>query len=227
MKRVIVAAASSAALFSATPALAATTLYASQAAFQTALTGSYTLVNLDAGALAAIPTIYNVQSAAPAAAFSALGISFTGFNAPVYSGQDYQIPLAGRDRLIIFGAGFGGQITINFATPVNGIGWRSNNGDGGSVIAYSGLNQTGAVIGTGSVGSGAFGGLVSDTLISSAKITCDFNSDLVCGAYDIQFGTLQISRAVPEPASWALMIGGFALAGFAMRRGDGVKLRFA
>lgn len=37
------------------------------------------------------------------------------------------------------------------------------------------------------------------------------------------FGTVTLgaSPAVPEPASWALMIGGFALAGVAMRRSTG------
>jgi len=37
---------------------------------------------------------------------------------------------------------------------------------------------------------------------------------------DVNFGdgVLRITRAVPEPASWALMIGGFALAGAALRR---------
>ncbi|MBO9575596.1 MAG: PEP-CTERM sorting domain-containing protein [Sphingobium sp.] len=174
---------------------------------------------MDAGALAAVPTTYHVKDAGAASAFNALGISFTGYNAAVFGGQAYQIPTAGRTRLIVFGAGVGGQITINFATPVNGIAWRSNNGDGGSVIGYTGLDQTGSTVGTGSVASGGFGGLVSDTLIRSAKITCDFNGDLVCGAYDIQFGTLAVAApAVPEPASWALMIGGMGFAGFAMRR---------
>jgi len=46
----------------------------------------------------------------------------------------------------------------------------------------------------------------------------DWNQGLVTGFNDV--------TAVPEPASWALMIGGFALAGAAMRR-RATTLRFA
>ena len=38
----------------------------------------------------------------------------------------------------------------------------------------------------------------------------DFNQGLVTGFNDI--------AAVPEPATWAMMMGGFALIGFSMRR---------
>jgi len=47
----------------------------------------------------------------------------------------------------------------------------------------------------------------------------DWNQGLVTGFNDT-------AAAVPEPASWALMIGGFALAGGALRR-RGVAIRFA
>jgi hypothetical protein len=50
-----------------------------------------------------------------------------------------------------------------------------------------------------------------------------------CGA--VQFGSNNpftlTSGAVPEPASWAMMIGGFALAGAAMRRRQSMSLNFA
>lgn len=208
-----------AALLSTTPAAAAVTVYTDGSAFASALTGSYTLANLDAGALGAIAAPYTVQAPAASTAFGALGISFAGFNATVAGGQDYQIPTPGRDRLILFGNYFGGQLTINFSAPVNGVGWRSNIGDGGRVIAYSDVNLGGTQIGTGNVGSGAFGGLISDSAIRSIQLTCDFNGDYACGAYDIQFGTLAVAPpAVPEPASWAMMIAGFGLAGVALRR---------
>ncbi|HTH27833.1 MAG TPA: PEPxxWA-CTERM sorting domain-containing protein [Sphingobium sp.] len=207
------------ALFSTTPASAAVTVYTDSGAFASALDGSYTLANLDAGALGALAAPYTVQSSAAAAAFSALGMSFAGFNATVAGGQDYQIATPGRDRLILFGKFFGGQLTINFATPVNGVGWRSNNGDGGRVIAYSDVDLGGTQIGTGNVGSGAFGGLISDSAIRSIQLTCDFNGDFACGAYDIQFGTLaSATPAIPEPATWAMMIAGFGMTGAALRR---------
>jgi hypothetical protein len=46
----------------------------------------------------------------------------------------------------------------------------------------------------------------------------DWNS----GLSEVQF----TGNAVPEPASWALMIGGFGLAGAALRR-RGTQVRFA
>jgi hypothetical protein len=42
------------------------------------------------------------------------------------------------------------------------------------------------------------------------------------GAY-----TVNVSAAVPEPAAWAMLIGGFGLAGATMRRGRRVKVRYA
>ena len=52
-----------------------------------------------------------------------------------------------------------------------------------------------------------------------------------CGA--VQFGSQNPftltsgNNAVPEPASWAMMIGGFALAGGAMRRRQAARVAFA
>lgn len=219
MRALSIVAALSAAMGSAGAASAAVTLYTDQASFQAAFTGSFTLVNLDAGSLGALSPGYNVQSAPADAAFNALGIDFTGLDPIVAAGQDFQIPVPGRDRLIIYGSGaIGGQITLNFLNPVSGVGWRSNTGDGGRVIAYAGLGQSGAEIGTANVASGGFGGLISDMAIQSVTITCDFDYDLYCGAYDIQFGTLARTAPVPEPASWAMLIGGLGLVGAAMRR---------
>jgi hypothetical protein len=39
-----------------------------------------------------------------------------------------------------------------------------------------------------------------------------------------RFGTLTIPNAVPEPATWALMIGGLGLVGYQLRRREGVRL---
>lgn len=40
-------------------------------------------------------------------------------------------------------------------------------------------------------------------------------------------GTLAFTPAVPEPATWAMMLIGFAMTGFAMRRRRAVRARFA
>lgn len=72
-------------------------------------------------------------------------------------------------------------------------------------------------IGTYNVGTDGFGGITSGTLIRSATFTCDFNFDLTCGAYDVQFGKFA-AGAVPEPSAWALMIIGLGMIGGTMRR---------
>jgi hypothetical protein len=58
----------------------------------------------------------------------------------------------------------------------------------------------------------------------TAPVTSNFyllNFAFVSGktpAKDVLLDAVSISNAVPEPATWAMMIGGFALAGMAMRR---------
>ena len=190
----------------------------SQSAFQTALDGSFTLVNLDAGALDGLPNSYRVEDAGPAALFLGLGIDFFNYNAEVRTGQDGQIATPGRDRLILNGTGFGGVIGINFTIGVNGVGALSNNIDGGRVQIYSGANFGGAFLGEKQFGPGAlFGGLTSDIQILSARFTCGFNADLRCGVYDIQFGTFtQEEEGIPAPANAAIVLVG--LAAIAARR---------
>jgi hypothetical protein len=89
---------------------------------------------------------------------------------------------------------------------VNGIGAFSNNIDFGRIRAFSEPNLQGTFLGQVQFGPGSFGGLISDVLIQSVQFTCDFNADLRCGVYDIQFGTVANDvSAVPEPASLFLL----------------------
>lgn len=213
------------------PAGAAVTLYTTQGSFQSALTGSFTLVNLDAAPLNAFASGYRVDDAGPAAAFAALGIDFVSFNPRVLAGQNGQTP-TNRDRLIENGANNGGLITINLLTPANGIGGLSNilsDGDGGFIRAFSGANLGGTFLGSVAFGRNAalagaengFGGLISTDLIGSVQFTCDHNGDLRCGVYDIQHGTVAAGNVVPEPGVWALMILGFGFVGWRLRRQRG------
>jgi hypothetical protein len=200
--------------FAAAPATAITTTYTSQASFQAALTGNFTLINFDAAPLNGFASGYRVDDTGPAAAFLGLGIDFINFNAQVVGGQAFQLPTAGRDRIVLNGSGFGGTIATNFTTPVNGVGALSNIGDGGRVRIFSGANLGGTFLGEFGFSGTSFGGITSDQTIGSAEFTCDFNFDLSCGVYDVQFGT----TAVPEPNSWVMLIAGFGLIGSAMRR---------
>lgn len=212
------------AALAATPALAATTVYASQPAFQAALDGSYTLWNLDSPTFTAFGSGYRLDDAGPAAALAALGLDSIGANARVVSGQQGQNPTSPRDWLILNGQFFNGAavpaIAFNFTTPVNGVGVISNFGDGGQIQLYSGANLTGTLLGQVQYGPGAFAGLTSTLSAGSVRFTCDFNADLACGAYDVQFGTFAQAPggAVPEPLTWTMMILGFAATGSALRR---------
>ena len=191
-------------------ASAATITYTNQALFEAQLGGDFTLVNLDAPPLSAFSSGYRVEDPLPAAAFLGLGIDFFGFNAQVLAGQNGQTP-TNRDRLLAHGAGNGGLIAVNFVDPVNGIGAFSNNIDFGRIRAFSALDLGGTFLGQVQFGPGAFGGLTSDILIGSAQFTCDFNADLRCGVYDIQFGTFDAdATAVPEPTSLLLVTTGAA-----------------
>lgn len=197
-------------------ASAAVSTFTSQASFEAQLDGSFTLVNLDAAPLNTFGSSYRVEDAAPALAFADLGIDFFGFNARVATGQDFQITLPGRDRLIFHGANNGGLVTVNFLSPVDGVGVFGNVGDGGLVRAFSAPDLGGSFLGQASFGNGGFGGLTSTLPILSAQFTCDFNSDLRCGLHDLQFGTF--ANAVPEPQTYALLVAGLGLLGFAARR---------
>jgi hypothetical protein len=63
---------------------------------------------------------------------------------------------------------------------------------------------------------GSFFGVIGDTAFSSIVITAPPQSGAVIGFDNVTFSTAAI--AVPEPASWAMMIAGFGLAGAAARR---------
>ncbi len=175
------------------------TSYANQVAFEAALPEEFTLVNLDDQPLVGFAPPFNVEDAGPAAAFEQLGIDFQVFDAVVVDGQAFQISLPDRDRLVLNGVGgpTGGDLVIDLVDPVHGFGAWSNNGDGGHVRAFSQPRLGGTLVGEADLGSGSFGGLISTDLIRSVEITCEFNFDLACGVFDIQFGTT--SSPVPLP----------------------------
>ena len=50
---------------------------------------------------------------------------------------------------------------------------------------------------------------------------------IMLGSFDWRIEEVITPGGVPEPASWALMIAGFALVGSALRRRDGVRVTFA
>lgn len=193
------------------------TTFNDQPAFEASLGASFTLVNLDDQPLSGFALPFTVESPGPAAAFSSLGIDFQVFAAAVVGGQAGQISEPGRDRLIVNGSGSstGGNLVIDLVDPVDGFGARSNIGDGGRVRAFSEPGLTGTFLGEAAIGSGGFGGLISEEPIRSVEVTCDFNFDLICGVYDIQHGT-QATPVPIDPRVSGLLLLGLAGVGVAM-----------
>ena len=100
-----------------------------------------------------------------------------------------------------------------------------------SVNVYDGLNGTGNILGTlnltsqsGSNCSGdPTGGFCNFTAVGVSfggiARSIDFGGTAnQSGFDDITFGSARAGGSVPEPAAWALMIGGFGLAGATLRR---------
>lgn len=135
--------------------------------------------------------------------------------------------LSGSQTYLNYAAGFTTGFSFNYAA-IN---------SGGSVGVYDGLNGTGNLLGTinltttpstcsgysaafcpfvpigvsfaGTARSIGFGGVANQIIFD-----------------DVTFGS-STPGSVPEPASWALMIGGFGAVGYAMRRRQKVAMRFS
>jgi hypothetical protein len=200
-------------------ASAAIITYSNQASFQAALNGSFTLANLDASPLLTFAPGSRVNDPGLGGAFASLGMDFVGpYNAATRAGDDGAIAVPGRDRLLLNGNGFGGEIQINFLAPVNGFGVFSNFIDGGQVLAYSGADLTGTLLGAVAFGNGGFGGLTSTVAIGSVRLTCERDQDLRCGVIDLQHGTFAAVASVPAPHTPALLLTGLAVLGVMARR---------
>ena len=201
----------------AQPAAAAVVAYTSQSAFNAAVTNA---VNYDfegiapvGGTLFGNATVGGVSfvsntvlaAVVDPGATPDYGVSFfTGQgNAPNDPANMVTISLAGRNA---FGFTYGSYISTN--------------------EAYSALLSTGDVFGFATAatrGTARFLGFVSDgAAITSLTLTslAGVNGVPTEGfgfAFDVTSFTLADS-AVPEPATWAMMIGGFGLAGATLRR---------
>lgn len=89
--------------------------------------------------------------------------------------------------------------------------WIADNA--GSTLTVRGLS-----IGAGSGWNGTFAGAIDNVAYSFAGgPTADFNFEVASGA----------TAAVPEPTSWAMMIGGFGIVGGTMRRRRKTTVAFA
>lgn len=104
---------------------------------------------------------------------------------------------------------------------VDAFTFTSNPGFSFTVTAYSGLNGAGTVLGTttGTVGTGVSYRSATATLSNlSGALSFGLLGSTAAAHYDNIAVTLAPTSSVPEPASWALMIGGLGMVGGAMRR---------
>lgn len=190
------------------------------------------LVLASAGAAQAAVTGYTSQSAFNAAVGAQMylldfnGLS-SGLSSGLFSGQvDFGSPEASDPSQVIFGSNAmtdaGSTTASNFVGPVGGSFL------GGPVQAFrllfssSGSPQTvelyrsdSSLIGSAISSPGGFFGIVSDEAFASFVIR---NGVFTSGGNDRYFIDDFAVHAVPEPGTWALMLAGLGLLGFAARR---------
>jgi hypothetical protein len=110
----------------------------------------------------------------------------------------------------------GSMLTIDFASAVSDVSFTFNNYGSGVGTFYTAYDAANAVVSTASIDAVNGFGLVNVAGAGIAKLVINNNTG---GTSDWIYGVGQLSYgAVPEPATWAMMIGGFALVGASMRR---------
>lgn len=202
MKKLL-AAALAVATMSATSAVAAPVFYTDRAAFEAA-----------AGGLAGFEGFNDVRNPAPSHAYPGFTIGETG----------------GFDSVVTTGAN---SFFSAATTEGSGSVWYDDNGDSLSTFTFDaaitafGIDVAAAAGGLMTVSGfsgGSFGfdlaaeqpaffGVIDTTAFSS--VTFDMEAGPEVGFDALAFGTAGV---VPEPATWALMIGGMGLIGSALRR---------
>jgi hypothetical protein len=126
------------------------------------------------------------------------------------------------------GGGFGyTKVTLTSGADFGALQFLSSTGFSGSSTTYYQALNNGTVVSTGTLGpvssnglryQGLSGGGFDEVRLQS-HFSGAFNAAIYeAGAYD----SFAATGAVPEPASWALMIVGFGMVGFASRRRSAV-----
>ncbi|MBU2361531.1 MAG: PEPxxWA-CTERM sorting domain-containing protein, partial [Alphaproteobacteria bacterium] len=180
--------------------------------------GSTGLDAYNASSISPIQTLNGVTLSLASTGDTAYGLANEG----LFSYLGVEDATVGAVSLFEFGFGASvGEIYANFSTQLSAVSLLAFKITGTysptvTLIAYSGVNGTGDVLGS---TSGSFGGAgyqadtFSLTGLAGAR-SIGFHADT---RGNVWFDNFQID-AVPEPSTWALMLGGFGLTGGALRR---------
>lgn len=150
---------------------------------------------------------YNGGTSGSGATGPNLGVNFTGFRTTTGFGETSEPNLGFNNAgpaLIDVAAGFGS--TFSFAAGFFGP---------GTITIFSNLGGTGTLLATlsGTLGNTAAFQPISISFAGTAQSVVVNGTPGSLGFDDLVFGA-----AVPEPASWAMLIAGFGLVGAMMRR---------
>lgn len=173
-------------------------------------------------------------------AFSASDCSDIGVSGLCYRGTDkFQVEFqADMSNVLVHpGPNDGQNSFLMFVAPRTGFYTydvtvtRADSGDGVDLYTFNSTDGTKPMIGTVNAGMPTFTLQYSQFLTAGQKVGLGIDRGGPNNTYfnDSTLFSGTISGAVPEPATWALMILGFGAVGGAMRRRQSVaaKLRFA
>jgi hypothetical protein len=197
MRKIMIAALLTSSAFLATSAQAQVTYYTDQAAFLAALNGTAVVEDFEDSTLAT-------------------GLSYVSTVGAITSGH-FADQLAPASQ----------TTTFSFGTAINAFGgfWDLSPGGAGVGIAFTPAPGATLAMELPRTYNGQFWGFITTNSFSSLLLTAGTQANGV-ETYNLDNLTFGTGAAVPEPAAWGMMIGGFGLAGAAMRRRVS-KVRYA
>ena len=228
MKKVYLAVASALTLAAAAPANA------------TVLYESFESAGLSAGAYAYGTTDpFSGNPSVPSTTFSIAGVTFSGASGVQTNGSAFgftNAPAGSKTAFLQSYNGTGGAISIalaglnvgqryfvNFSAALRGY----SVGSGGNPFTLSLSSASPFSTSSFAPASTAFNPFTTSFVAGSTSDTLTFTGSALPG--DATVGLDAISVAVPEPATWAMMIMGFAMIGFGLRsrRKQSVRVTYA